>query len=118
MRTAKHLERSLLLTLCFALITYAARATEPEKRIRIDQENLAKLSPADQVRALEVAARLESIATTERSTLTRDERQALRMETRDLKREVNALNERGSGTVIYISAATIIIILLIIILIT
>ena len=118
MRTANQLERILLIALCAGQFTLAARATEPEKPVRIDQENLAKLSPADQMRALEVAGRLEAIASLDRSALTPAERKALRMETRELKREVSALNKAGSGTVIYISAATVIIILLVLLLVT
>ena len=88
----------------------------PAKKIRIDQENLSKLSLADQDRVLCIAERLETISTMDRSALSREARKALRIETRELKHEADAFN--GSGTVIYISAATIIIILLVIILLT
>lgn len=118
MRTAKHLHRILIIMLCLGSFTHAALATEPEDPVRINYENLAKLSPADQERALEVACRLETISTMDRSTLTRAERKALRVETRELKREVTVLNKSGGGTVLYISASTIIIILLIILLVT
>ena len=118
MRTTYHERLILLITLCFGLLTQLAHATEPEKPIRIVQENLAELGPADQEHALEVACRLETIATMDRTTLTRTERKALRSEVRELKREVRVLNQRGSGTVIYISAATIIIILLVLLLVT
>ena len=117
MSISNFVQRFLIIALCFGLFMFAARATEPEKPIWIDQENLAKLGPADQEHALELACRLETIATLDRSTLTRAERKALRVETRELKRQVSVLNEQGSGTVIYISAATIIIILLVLLLI-
>ncbi len=118
MRTAQHLHRILIITLCLGSFTQAARATEPEKPIRINYENLAKLSPADQERALEVACRLETISTMDGSMLTRAERKALRVETRELKRDVAVLNKSAGGTVLYISATTIIIILLIILIVT
>ncbi len=85
---------------------------EPAKKIRIDQENLSKLSPADQERVLCIAERLEAITEVDRSKLTREERKDLRQETRALKQEAEAFNR--SGTVLYISAGTLIIILLII----
>ena len=94
----------------------SAFAGEPVKKIRIDQENLSKLSLADQDRVLCIAERLEAIAEMDRSMLNRDERKALRQETRALKHEADAFNR--SGTVLYISATTIIIILLIILIVS
>lgn len=91
-------------------------AGEPANKIHIDQDNLAKLSPADQERVLCIAERLEAIAATDRSTLTREERKALRIETRELKREADVFNR--DGTVLYISAGTLIIILLLILILT
>src|SRR6185295_8561345 len=94
----------------------ANASASDEKKVRIDREQLSKLSPADQERALLIADRLETIGTIDRSALSSDERKALRREGRDLKREVEALNATAGGTVIYISTGLIIIILLLIIL--
>lgn len=92
-------------------------ATE-SKPIRVDQENLAKLEPADQARVLAIVDRLETITAMDRSELTPAERKCLREETRELKQEVNTFNNSGGGPVIYISVFTVIIILLIIIIVT
>jgi hypothetical protein len=93
-----------------------AMAGEPSGKIVVNQENLAKLSPADQECVLAIAERLETITTMDRSSLTAAERKALRNEARQLKEQAREFN-RG-GEVIYISAGTIIIILLLIILLT
>lgn len=115
MKTLSALRSITFAVLCTGLFVGAAQAAEP-KCIRINQENLAKLNPADQARVLAIADRLETISALDRSALSRDERRALRSETRDLKREADTFN-RG-GTVIYISAGTLIIILLIILILT
>ena len=115
MKTLKTFCPIVFLSLCFVLFANDAHAAKP-KCIRIDHENLAKLNPSDQARVLAIADRLETISALDRSALSRDERRALRSETRDLKREADAFN-RG-GTVIYISAGTLIIILLIILILT
>ncbi len=101
--------------LALAPMTIAV-AGEPGKKIMVNQENLAKLSPADQERVLAIADRLETITTMDRSELTAAERKALRTEARELKDEAREFN-RG-GEVIYISAGTIIIILLLILILT
>ncbi len=116
MRTLTHIQRILFFTLLFGLFAQGAHATGPDKPIRINQENLAKLSPADQERVLEIVQRLEAIASVDRSMLTNEERKALRSETRDLRHEAAAFNRGGS--VIIISATTLIIILLIILIVT
>lgn len=111
--------RSSLLAASFFLAmlpaTYASDGA-PRKKVLINQENLAKLSPADQDRALCIAERLETIANTDRSSLTSDERKALRAEARGLKQEADLFNR--DGTVIYFSAGTLIIILLLILILT
>ncbi|HEY0978042.1 MAG TPA: hypothetical protein VGE21_11295 [Flavobacteriales bacterium] len=91
----------------------SAATGENDKKIRIDQENFNKLAPADQERVLYIVDRLETIAATDRSELTRDERKALRTEVKSLKQEAEAYN-RG-GTTIYLSTAGIIIIILLLI---
>ncbi len=118
MRTMKPI-RTMLRPLIVLLVLFGtaprASATEDPKPIRVDQENLAKLSPADQARVLAIVDRLETITAMDRSELTRAERKDLRHETRELREEAKAFNSRAGGTVIYISASTLIIILLLII---
>lgn len=106
-----HLVRMLVLLICLTPFAKQVNASDGDP-IRINQENLAKLSPADQARVLTIVDRLETITAMDRSDLTRAERGSLRQETRELRNEARAYN-RG-GTVVYISAGTIIIILLII----
>jgi hypothetical protein len=111
--------RSRVLALCLLLATVPvsfAGDDAPEKKIRINQENLSKLAPADQDRVLCIAERLETIAETDKSSLSREERKALRAETRELKNEADLFNR--DGQVLYISAGTLIIILLIILILT
>jgi hypothetical protein len=108
-----------ILAVTMVLATGSAQcvlAGEPANKIHIDQDNLAKLSPADQERVLCIVERLETITAMDRSTLTREERKALRIETRELKREADLFNR--DGTVVYISAGTLIIILLLILILT
>lgn len=93
------------------------RAGGPERHVRIDQENFERLSCDDQERVLAIADRLEEITQIDRSTLTKEERVALRTETRALKNEADAYNRAG-GTVVYISTGGIIIILLLILILT
>lgn len=107
---------SLLLLAAFAVMpSSGAFAAAPEKNVRIDEVNLAKLCPEDQQRALYIAERLEVITNTDRSDLNAAERKALRQEARGLKHEADVLNKRAGGTVIYLSTAGVIIILLILI---
>lgn len=96
------------------LTAMPAKAGEPRK-ITVDQEELAKLSTADQERVLHIVDRLETIADMDRSEMTRVERRALRDEVRTLKGEADAYNRASSGTVVYISGAGLIIILLLLI---
>ncbi len=109
--------RILAVALLFAPVSAPlAFAGEPDNKVHIDQENLAKLSTADQDRVLCIAERIETITAMDRSTLTGEERKALRKETRELKREADLFNR--DGTVIYFSAGTLIIILLLILILT
>lgn len=117
MRSLKNFINTLLLVAASMLVPQGTRASDGEP-IRVDRENLAKLSATDQARVLEIVDRLESITEMDRSELTRPERKCLREETRELRREATAFNNQGGGTVVYISAGTIIIILLIILILT
>lgn len=117
MNMATMRSRFLALTLLLATVPVSfAGDGAPEKKIRINQENLSKLAPADQDRVLCIAERLETIADMDKSSLSREERKALRAETRELKNEADLFNR--DGTVLYISAGTVIIILLIILILT
>lgn len=116
MNTLKRLLRTVVLTLCIIPTARTAQAVDPTGPIRINQENLAKLSPAEQARVLAIADRLEAITEMDRTQLTREERSALRTETRQLKGEAAAFNDRGP--VLYISAVTLLIILLIVLIVT
>ena len=116
MNTLKRLLRTVVLTLCIIPTARTAQAVDPTGPIRINQENLAKLSPAEQARVLAIADRLEAITEMDRTQLTREERSGLRTETRQLKREAPAFNDRGP--VLYISAVTLLIILLIVLIVT
>lgn len=106
---------ALTLLLATAPVSFAGDGASDNK-IRINQEKLSKLSPADQDRVLCIAERLETIADMDKSSLSREERKALRAETRELKNEADLFNR--DGQVLYISAGTLIIILLIILILT
>ncbi len=117
MNTLKSLLRTVVLTLCIIPTARTAQSVDPTGPIRINQENLAKLSPAEQARVLAIADRLEAITEMDRTQLNRDERSALRTETRQpKKREAAAFNDRGP--VLYISAVTLLIILPIVLIVT
>lgn len=73
------------------------------------------LAPAEQQDVLALKVRLEELIATDRSTLTPDERAAMRTEWKEMKREMRAHNEGGHGHVIYLSTAAIIVIVLLLI---
>ena len=89
-------------------------ASLPEKEIKINKENFAKLSETEQERVLYITERLEAIYATDRSELNKAERAELRSELKDLKEEVKAIN--AQQPIIYISATALLIIILLIIL--
>lgn len=91
-----------------------AIAGGPDKEIKINEENFAKLSEAEQQRVLEIKDQLEAIHNADRSSMTREERQEMRAELKELKKEVKAIN--AQQPVIYISATALLIIILLIIL--
>jgi hypothetical protein len=100
-----------------ALLTFTGLATTatagPGKEVTLNTENLAKLDPVQQERAVYIADRLNTIAAMDVQDLDRTERKELRAEVKALGREAKDLN-RG-GTVIYLSTAGIIIIVLLLI---
>ncbi len=89
-------------------------ASGPEKEIKINEENFAKLSEIEQQRVLEIKDRFEMIQNTDRSSMTKEERKEMRAEMKDLKKEVKEINSQRP--VIYISATALLIIILLIIL--
>jgi hypothetical protein len=96
-------------------ITTPALAAGPVKNVTINAENLARLSPQDQTRALAIRDRLEAITAMDRGAMDRADKKAVRAEVRSLKAEAEALNQRAGGTVVYISTAGLIIIILLLI---
>lgn len=102
----------ILLTFSFTLGTiYAAPIVE--RRVVIDQKHFEQLDAQQQYAVLATQARLEAILAVDRTTLTGEERRALRNEYKEVKRAMKKHN--AGGTVIYISTAGIIIILLLLI---
>ncbi len=85
------------------------------REVIVDQAVLSSLPSQEQARVLDLQCRLETLLATDRSTLGREERRALRTDYRAMKQEMNAFNREG--TVIYLSSAAIIIIVLLLILI-
>lgn len=90
------------------------QASAPREVI-VDQAALSSLPLEQQAKVLDLQCRLETLLATDKSTLSRDERQALRTEYRAMKDEMNLLNR--DGTVLYLSTGAIIIIILLLILI-
>lgn len=115
---ARKFRNALFITSMLALPAIGARAAGPERKVTVDQENLMKLCPEDQQRVLYIADRLEAITRMDRSGLSREERKAVREETRELKHEAAVYDHRAGGTVIYISGAGLLIILIIILILT
>ncbi|HRH37434.1 MAG TPA: hypothetical protein PK760_03765 [Flavobacteriales bacterium] len=113
MKTTKAIFTALL---CAMLCTSSSQAAGiPPRKITVDATALAKLPATDQQRVLYIADRLETITNTDHHSLSRDERQALRAETKALKAEADMYNAAGGGTVVYISGAGLIIIILLLI---
>lgn len=103
----------IALACCTALALPAAAA--PKKEVIVDPGRLACLPAEDRSRVLDLQHRMESLIATDRASLTPVQRRALRSEWKGMKQEMNEINARSGGTVIYISTAGIIIILLLLI---
>lgn len=96
------------------LASPSATAHAPgEKEVHINAKNFDKLSSTEQQQVLDLQARMTTLLATDRSTLSKAERQALRTEWRSMKGEMEHLNREGS--VLYISTAGLIIIILLLI---
>lgn len=114
MNTKKLIRAAILTVALVASLTVPTQAA-PAKEVVVDQERLSALPPAEQQHVLDLQARMEKLLATDRSTLTRDQRHELRAEWRAMKSEMDLINERSGGTVVYISTAGLIIIILLLI---
>lgn len=112
-----NVQRTIVTLSMAAMVTALSAAPAPVSgdHVVIDTQNLAKLSPAEQQDVQHIAARMNQLLSLDRSAMSREERKAVRSEMRTLKASAEAYNERGGGTVVYISTAGIIIILLLLI---
>lgn len=113
MNTTSFYRTTVALAIALTTIGQLSAMPRGDRHVVVDQEKLSTLPAADQIAVLSIQSRLEDILATDRSTLTKPERQALRSEYRELKRDMDRYN--AGGTVIYISTAGIIIILLLLI---
>jgi hypothetical protein len=103
------------MTVCtLGLSSMPAMASGPEKEVRINEENFAKLSEVEQQRVLEIKDRLETIQNADSKSMTKDERKEMRSEMKELKKEVKQIN--AQRPVIYISGTLLLVIILLIIL--
>lgn len=114
MRTSTLLSLPFAITMCCATTSVPA-APLPGREVHINTERFAKLAPVEQDEVLALQVRLEELIATDRSTLTPNERAALRTEWKQLKHEMRAHNDGGHGNVIYLSTAGLIIIILLLI---
>lgn len=99
---------------CAIPATVSASAS-PGKEVVIDKELLSQLPVSEQERVLDLRARMEELIATDRKGLTADQRRELRAEWKSMKREMEDINSRSGGTVVYISTAGLIIIILLLI---
>ncbi len=96
-----------------ALLMCGTVTAAPGREVHLDSARFAALTPDEQAHVLDLKFRLETIIATDRSTLDREERKALRSDWRALKEEMADANR--SGSVVYISTAGLIIIILLLI---
>lgn len=97
----------------FLSASVLSAAPAGDRHVIVNEARLQALSAEDQRSVLELRDKLDAVLATDRSTLDRSERKALRDEYRSLKKEMNHYN--AGGTVIYLSTAGVIIILLLLI---
>ncbi len=117
MKRTMHLSTTLALVLSLTAAMPAMAFDRPSKEVKINEKNLAKLAPAEQQEVLALKTRLEELIATDKSTLTSEERAALRTEWKELKNEMKEHNAAAGGSTIYISTAGLIIIILLLIII-
>lgn len=115
-QTHQNMKKYVLLSCLLSASTcITAHATEaPSREVLIDDDRFGQLSEADRAAVMDLKDRMERFLATDRSTLSPDERRALKAEWKDMKHEMDELNRRD-GTVIYLSSAGIIIIILLLI---
>ncbi len=105
----------LAVLIAFSLsLSSSAGGPLPGKVITIDQQNFAKLTTAEQEHVRQIKERLEFIYNVDRSELTKAERQELRVELKELKKEVKLMNQRGP--LIYVSATLLVVVIILILL--
>ena len=103
---------SLLFLMMLAFTFNANAATHPADALK---DPVKKPLPDEEIarRMAEMRNRVEQIKALDRSSLSKEERKALRKELRDMNKEARAFGERG----VYLSVGAIIIIILLLILI-
>ncbi|HRD51380.1 MAG TPA: hypothetical protein PKY96_01900 [Flavobacteriales bacterium] len=104
-----------VIALTFIAAVPAPACAAPKKEVAVDAERLALLSEADRTHVLDLQLRMDRLIAIDRTEITAEERRALRADWKGMKHEMNELNARSGGTVIYISTAGLIILLLILI---
>ena len=109
------LAATLALVLSMSAAMPAMAIGHPSKEIKINEKHLSNLAPEQQQEVLVLKGRLEALIATDRSTMTSEERTALRTEWKELKNEMREHNAAAGGQAIYISTAGIIIIILLLI---
>jgi len=110
-----NLATTIALALSMSAAMPAMAFERSSKEVKINETHLAKLAPEEQQEVLALKSRLEELIATDRSTLTSDERAALRTEWKELKSEMRDHNAAAGGSAIYISTAGLIIIILLLI---
>lgn len=109
-----------LISRTLVVLTFSSPMAQPtadaaNKEVIVNAELLSGLPAEDRSQVIDLQHRMESLLATDRATLTPVQRRALRSEWKSMKQEMNEVNARSGGTVIYISTAGIIIILLLLI---
>lgn len=102
-------------TLAALFLSVAPAQASAPRQVVVDKAALSSLPQEQQTRVLDLQCRLETLLATDKSSLSKEERQALRSDYRSMKDEMNLINR--DGTVIYLSTGAIIIIILLLILI-
>ncbi len=115
MKRTMHFATTIALALSMTTAMPAMAFNRPSKEVKINEKHLSKLAPEEQQEVLALKSRLEELIATDRSTLTSDQRAALRTEWKELKNEMREHNAAARGNAIYISTAGIIIIILLLI---
>ncbi|MBK9176628.1 MAG: hypothetical protein IPM46_09905 [Flavobacteriales bacterium] len=114
MNSRNLISRTLVVLACSSPMVLPTAAAA-NKEVIVNAERLSSLPAAERSQVLDLQRRMETLIATDRAALTREQRRELRSEWRSMKHEMNDINARNGGTVVYISTAGIIIILLLLI---